>query len=152
LRPCFLLFAILLLVPLASAGPVTDGCTDGVGASVCTWEHAYQDGTCSLENDAYSYSATRARVYTDAARAEFEGTANCASYINYWAYWDSAIILNADAAGQEAGVAWSRFDSERPSGETSFCYLSVFVGDIGQGTTDCTVPAPPNPGWGHLLP
>jgi hypothetical protein len=153
MRLGFLLSTSLLLIPLAAAGPITDGCNSALLANVCTSEYATGEGACAMSSNAYRHGDTTVYLYGDDASATIVGFAGCSSEEGYYSVTYTGVYASVNAADQHASFDWYHADYEWIGLEDySDCYLALGAGGLFYGNSDCAVPAPPNPGWGALLP
>jgi hypothetical protein len=132
-----LVFATLALVltPLASAGPVTDGCHAGL---VCIAESSYVEGDC--DDAGFESGSTSVNV---AGVASVTGASECYTYGGGYGGGSSSITVSTPAGN----VFWLDFwYNDVENGEFHGCYLYAF------DMTPACPASPPNPGWGNVLP
>lgn len=162
-----LILALLCLAPTAFADPVrvidapwaTGVCVeptswdDPVQAGGCALEQHFHDPACS-DDGSWSYhddsvGAAAADTYVDAG-----GHQSCSRWGDATSRDDG---VQAEAYGPLAGVqfAWFEYAQSNANGDESGCAMVLNVYAVGFGTfqgAPCAAGAPPNPGWGHLLP
>lgn len=129
-----LVLAILICVPGASA--TVEGCHADF---VCASEYYYAEGSC---HEGYQSGGTFVTIGSEAGLA---GSSDCYGYSGYGS--GSSSIFVWTSAGT---VYWGEFHYNDPeSGEFQGCF--IFVGEQ-YSALPCEAGAPPNPGWGDLLP
>jgi hypothetical protein len=133
------LLAFVGAASFASAGPVTDGCHFVPGGAACISEYSGSFGC-------FSYGSTSIYAFTGAGFASVGGGGESVCGWSYSEVGGSACTYAAQF--QCVFFGWYGYNS-------GYCgmYEDNF-GATGYGFQDlpCVAGAPPNPGWGSLLP
>jgi hypothetical protein len=137
MRPLLALLGLLAL-PLAAAGPITDGCY--VGTTLCVDEYAYGEGSCDA---GYEYRETRVWV---GGSFTFEASKWCSAYEDSNPYESHYTY-----AWTPAGAVYTNSQTWGPGEDEHSCNTWYWIGDT-YGEAPCAPGDPVDPGWGHLLP
>lgn len=139
----------LVLALLAPAASADGGCL----AALCLEDEAVGSATCA------SYGQFGAARTTAAVRGPAEAYATgydqCV-HADSGRYRQQGVVVGAAAAGQGATLAWHESTQSGPQGESRHCAVSVSAATAAlhqARVLGCPADkAPPNPGWGRLLP
>lgn len=148
-----LLFATLLLTALAPAAAAdTFACVPAAVAFACAGDASASQGSCSTAGYAYGYDT--AMVFSPVGSAFVYAGHSC--YTSPTLRQEGTSI-SADAFSPvvAAQFQWAAYEQTNATGEYSYCSMDAHVGtSFGWNSVSqpCAAGAPPNAGWGDLLP
>ena len=146
------LWALLLLAVVPCASGAAPLCVPTDIGFACAGEGHASEGSC--ESAGYAYGYDTVILYSPAGLVAVYAGHSC--YASPTLTQDGTSI-SADVFTPVAAVQfqWAAYEQTDESGTTSSCSMEAHVGSsFGWNTISdpCTAGAPPNPGWGELLP
>lgn len=135
-------------VPLGAA----DGCNEAGGFSVCTFEEGAGGDGC--ESPGYEYGYTFVAAGTPAGYAGASGIAWCENEPSSYEVDGGGVLVYAGSGESSFGyVSWYGYEyTFTGGGGFEYCESGFYTDATGYVSLGCPAGAPPNPGWGNVLP